>query len=235
MIKQFIKRIKRRENSVSRTLYNTFTSLRKFNMPSIKIFHLPLFYLITFFKNSIITLKHKFYDEPVFKAQCVKVGKGLKLPDGLPYIIGDLKIIIGDNVTIHRTTLGATHVLDNPVLEIGSNSTIGYGTTISVGKKVSIGNHVLIGANCYIADNDNHPINPEKRKKYYPVDKKDINEVSIGNNCWLGYNVVVLKKANIGENSMIGAHSVVTKAIPENCIAVGYPARVVKTNIHLAE
>ena len=74
---------------------------------------------------------HICWSVPVFKARCEKVGKSLSLPNGIPLIIGShLKIYLGDNVTIGRSTIGASKVYDNPVLKIGNNSTIGYGSVI---------------------------------------------------------------------------------------------------------
>ena len=55
--------------------------------------------------------------------------------------------------------------------------------------------------------------------------------ITIGNNCWIGQNVRIQKGVTIGDNSVIGACSVVTKSIPANCVAVGIPAKVVKTDI----
>jgi acetyltransferase-like isoleucine patch superfamily enzyme len=53
-------------------------------------------------------------------------------------------------------------------------------------------------------------------------------DVVIGNNVWIGTDSYICKGVSIGENSVIGAKSVVTKSIPKNCIAAGIPARVVK-------
>lgn len=52
--------------------------------------------------------------------------------------------------------------------------------------------------------------------------------VTIGNNVWLGSRVMILKGVSIGDNSVIGASSVVTKPIPANCIAAGNPAKIIR-------
>ena len=78
--------------------------------------------------------------------------------------MGDhLKIYLGDNVSIFRSTIGASKVFDEPVLSIGNMSGIGYGTVISVSKEVEIGDNCMIAPNCIIMDNDDHPISPQKR------------------------------------------------------------------------
>ncbi len=93
-------------------------------------------------------------------------------------------------------------------------------STITCFKKIEIGNKVRIGANCVIADGDFH------------LDDPRIGEpkpIKIEDNVWLGYGVIVMKGVTIGENSIIGMNSIVTKDIPANSIATGSPTRVVKT------
>jgi maltose O-acetyltransferase len=105
-----------------------------------------------------------------------------------------------------------------------------------------MGDYVSIGQNVTIMDNNNHPIQPddmkikqhsesgdELRSWKYSVSKP----IVIGNNIWIGVNARINKGVNIGSNSIIAANSVVTKDVPENCIAAGNPAKVVKSNIDL--
>ena len=74
---------------------------------------------------------------------------------------------------------------------------------------------------------ENHGMDPECSVRYgnQPLDSKPI---TIANNCWLGEKVVILQGVSIGEWSIIGAGSVVTKSIPAYSIAVGNPAKVIK-------
>jgi galactoside O-acetyltransferase len=81
----------------------------------------------------------------------------------------------------------------------------------------------MIGPNCTLAT-AGHPIDPDMRKK---VAQFNI-PIRIGNNVWLGAHTVVLPGVTIGENSVIGAGSVVTKDIPANVVAVGNPCRVLR-------
>lgn len=93
------------------------------------------------------------------------------------------------------------------------------GTSIVSNHSVTIGNNVLIGANCQIGDRDGH----SNRYKSSP------KPIIIENDVWLGMNVTVLKGVTIGEHSIIGANSVVTKDIPANSIAAGNPCSVIRT------
>ncbi|MCD4729584.1 MAG: acyltransferase [Bacteroidales bacterium] len=201
------------------------------NFPCIRPIHLPLYYLRIAILNSLVWCKHSLWDVPLFKSRCKIAGNGLKLPNGQPLIVGNLALELGENVTIMRSTLGASTVFDNPVLKVGNNTTLGYGTVISVAQEVSIGNNTLIGPQCLVMDNDDHPINPVERLARMPVRKKDVKPVKIGNNVWLGTRAIILRGVIIGDNSIVGANSVVAKNIPPNSIATGFPARVVKAQI----
>lgn len=97
------------------------------------------------------------------------------------------------------------------------------GTVIASAKSIQLGSNVLCGSNVTITDSDWHGIHPSERNTI-----GEVAGVVIGNNVWLGLNVVVLKGVTIGDNSIVGAGSVVTHSIPANVIAAGQPARVVK-------
>jgi maltose O-acetyltransferase len=83
----------------------------------------------------------------------------------------------------------------------------------------------LIGDQVTILDCDFHEISPITRMNGVGP----IEPVVIGDNVWLGSRVMVLKGVTIGENSVVAAMSVVTKSIPPNSIAVGNPARVIRS------
>ena len=118
------------------------------------------------------------------------------------------------------TTIGAGQII------IGDNVALN-GTVITSKKKVVIGNNCMIAPNVIIVDTDFHlhwP--PEKRFEQVPA--KYDQEVNIKSNVWIGMNSIVLKGVTIGANSIIGAGSVVTSDIPENVVASGNPARIIK-------
>lgn len=103
-------------------------------------------------------------------------------------------------------------------LRVGTNCGFS-GTVIGCFSKVTLGNNVRCGANTLITDGDWHLEDP---RAGLPL------PVLIDDNVWLGVNVTVLKGVVIGENSVIGAGSVVTRSIPPNVVAAGNPCRVVK-------
>lgn len=122
---------------------------------------------------------------------------------------------------------------NNIKLEIGDNCTIGDYCQISASSKITIGNNVLIARNVYISDtshgdyeNEDIRCTPNVPPNERPLISKD---VYIGNNVWIGANVSILSGVTIGDGCIIGANAVVNKDIPENNIAVGIPAKQVKT------
>lgn len=88
---------------------------------------------------------------------------------------------------------------------------------------IFVGNNVMFGPNVTVSAGT-HPIHPELRSKQAQYNIP----IHIGNNVWIGANSVILPGVNIGDNSVIGAGSIVTKDIPSNVIAVGNPCRVLR-------
>jgi len=101
------------------------------------------------------------------------------------------------------------------------------GTTISSKRSISIGDDTMIAANTIIVDSDFHTLWPPKDRWKTTTSLSD-REVVIGKNVWIGMNCLILKGTVIGDNSIIGAGSVVSGEIPANALAVGNPARVIK-------
>lgn len=225
-------KIKRREGPVYAFLYALAKWARAFSIPSIRPIHLPLYYADRAVRNLAGLLYQGLWAVPLFTARCERAGRRLRLPNGIPYVVGDhLRIVLGDDVTIMRTTIGASKVYDRPLLQIGNRSAVGYGTVISVAREIVIGDNVLIGANCLIMDSDDHPVRPASRLAYEPVAADDVAPVRIGNNVWLGSYATILKGVAIADNSVIAAHSVVTKNVEGNTVYAGFPARPVVRDI----
>lgn len=108
-------------------------------------------------------------------------------------------------------------------IEVGENFFANMNLVILDGAKVTIGDNVFIAPNVGIYT-AGHPLDEQQRNQgleyAYPV--------TIGNSVWIGAGVSILPGVNIGNNVVIGAGSVVTKNIPDNCVALGNPATVKK-------
>jgi len=108
-------------------------------------------------------------------------------------------------------------------IEIGENFYSNYNLIILDCAKVVIGDSVLIGPNVSIYT-AGHPVHHEIRKE----ELEYAFPVNIGNNVWIGGNVVINPGISIGNNSVIGSGSVITHDIPDNVVAVGNPCKVLR-------
>ena len=118
-------------------------------------------------------------------------------------------------------------------LTIGDNVRATARCRITCAGKITIGNNVLIAPEVFITDH-NHGMNPEHPGGYSPQPLL-VKDVSIEDGVWLGQRATVLPGVIIGKHSIIGANSVVTHSIPEYCIAVGNPAKVIKRWNHITK
>lgn len=109
-------------------------------------------------------------------------------------------------------------------IEIGENFFANHNLVLLDGGKITFGDNVFIGPNCCFST-AGHPIDKDQRNEglefAYPI--------TIGNSVWIGANVTILPDVTIGDNSIVGAGSVVTKDIPSDVIAVGNPCKVLRT------
>jgi len=118
-----------------------------------------------------------------------------------------------------------------PILLIGDNVQINDYVHIAVAKGVYIGDNTLIASKVFISDHNhgNYTGNNQSSPMTPPIERELFSkEVKIGSNVWIGEFVSILPGVTIGDGSIIGSMSVVTKDIPEFSIAVGSPAKVIK-------
>ncbi len=143
-------------------------------------------------------------------------------------------IEIGNNFyAMERFTIEAWQYYNNqvfkPSIKIGNN--VRFNTDIHIGaiKSITIGDDCLFASRIYITDH-NHGDTTDGMISLTPIERPLIckGSVVIENNVWVGEGVVIMPNVTIGKNSIIAANSVVTKSIPENSVAAGVPARVIK-------
>ena len=171
--------------------------------------------------------------------------KGVKAASNIAYFgvpliyrVEGSEIFIDSNCVLcsvsDYTALGVNHPVVLRTLRPGARIQIGADTGMSGGvicaaKAVSIGRRVLLGANVTIADTDFHPTAPEGRRHGHDANAVGSEPIVVGDNVFVGTGAIILKGVNIGVNSIIGAGAVVSRDVPPNSIAVGNPARVIKT------
>jgi acetyltransferase-like isoleucine patch superfamily enzyme len=158
---------------------------------------------------------------------------------GFPYVHVSLnaKFIVKDHFRLHNgyrfSESGSNgkcriEVRDKAKLSIGESVGISD-VTITCHERITIGNQVMIGFGVQIRDTDSHSLNPEDRKNYLKdwINKKTA-PIIIEDNVFIGACSFVLKGVTIGQNSIIGIGSLVTKNVPANEIWAGNPAKFIK-------
>lgn len=140
--------------------------------------------------------------------------------------IGVLKMMPNSEINVENgfSIFSGHHIIlmENAKLNFGSGY-INRDVKIRCFKEISIGNNVAISENVTIWDTDAHSIIGKESQMTQPI--------KIGNNVWIGNNATILKGVTIGDGAIIAAGAVVTKDIPEGCLAAGVPAKVIKENV----
>lgn len=183
---------------------------------------------------------------------CIRVGLPYNSTwdiDGTPVIIrrkwyekvfakhigGNLSI--GDNFCCHnkidKNSIGLIQpcvfniAIDNSTIKIGKNVGIS-GATINAASTIIIEDNVIIGSGCIITDTDSHPIDYNSRIVTNNNANTTTSPVTIKEGAFIGARSIILKGVTIGRHSVVGAGSVVSKSVPDNCIVCGNPAIIVK-------
>ena len=143
-------------------------------------------------------------------------------------IDGKKNISVGSHVFVgEHSWLAAMPLTNNqkPQLVIGDNCSIGNFNHIYATSEIVLEDSVLTADKVYISDNLHSYADISKPIKEQPI--KQLKKIRIGEGSWIGENVCIIG-ASIGKHCTIGANAVVTKDIPDYCVAVGAPARVLK-------
>ncbi|MCG7586282.1 acyltransferase [Photobacterium sp. OFAV2-7] len=147
---------------------------------------------------------------------CISIGSSSTLysEDNLGFENRPVRLTV---VKVNQQPAGKIIIGDNVMLQ---------GTAIICYNAVEIGNNVLFGPKVTIMDSSGHPI--RCRGNHNEAARTTSAKVTIKDNAWIGMGATILKGVTIGENSVVSANSVVFGSIPDNCIAIGNPATVVK-------
>ena len=150
--------------------------------------------------------------------------------DGLVFFGRGLEIEIGERgrvdfgrfVWIGDRTKVRCH---EGLVEIGSKTVMGQECTITAYQHIRIGEQCVIADKAMFIDFDHGVVEVERPIRQQGIYKRD---VEVGSNVWIGYGACVLRGVRVGDNSVIGTNSVVTKDVPANAVVGGIPARVLR-------
>ncbi len=150
-------------------------------------------------------------DGPVFfgKGLQLQIAKGATVKFGRFSWIGD-----GTKIRCHEG-----------VVEIGPKTVCGQEVTISAYKRVRIGEQCVIADRAMFIDFDHGVVEVERPIRVQGIYKR---ECVIGSNVWIGYGACFLRGVRVGDNSIVGTYSVVTKNVPANAVVGGVPAKVIR-------
>ncbi len=156
--------------------------------------------------------------------------RGRLQTDGICFICPRVKLEIGRNATLrigrwawigHASKI---RVHEGEV-SIGAKTVIGQECTISAFQHVSIGRECIIADRVMLIDFDHGVTEVERPIRVQGIYKRDVR---VGHNVWIGYGACILRGVSVGDNSIIGTSSVVTKQVPANAVIAGSPARVIR-------
>ena len=111
------------------------------------------------------------------------------------------------------------------MVEIGAKTVMGQECTISAYQRVRIGEQCVIADRAMFIDFDHGVVEVERPIRVQGIYKRD---VEVGSNVWIGYGACILRGVRVGDNSIVGTNSVVTKDVPANAVVAGIPARVIR-------
>jgi acetyltransferase-like isoleucine patch superfamily enzyme len=156
--------------------------------------------------------------------------RGRLRTDGLCFVGPGVKLEIGKQAVVelgrwcwigHGTKIRAHEGL----VKIGAKSVLGQECTISSFQHVEVGRECIVADRVMMIDFDHGVVEVERPIRLQGIYKRD---VKVGHNCWIGYGACILRGVTVGDNSVIGTSSVVTKDLPANSVSAGIPARVLR-------
>jgi acetyltransferase-like isoleucine patch superfamily enzyme len=150
--------------------------------------------------------------------------------DGICFICPGVKLEIGPDAALEIGRWawighGSKIRVHEGEVRIGAKTVMGQECTISAYRHVSIGRECIIADRVMLIDFDHGVVEVDRPIRQQGIYKRDVR---VGHNVWIGYGACVLRGVSIGDNSVVGTSSVVTKEVPPNTIVAGVPARTIR-------
>ncbi len=221
---------KRGDRGPLRHARRMWRALHGFRLPVIRPLVAPMYAAWSLWQTLGPLVMKILFREPLLRYRCASVGRRLLLGGPLPLIIGNGRIVLGDDVSVdtRNTWIVGFKVSTDPELVIGHRVFVGYQTVLSVARRIRIGDDTMIAGNVQIFDNISHPLSPARRLRGESFSLEESEPVDIGTNVWIGNGALILRGAHIGDHSVVAAGSVVTRPVPPYTLVAGNPARVIR-------
>jgi acetyltransferase-like isoleucine patch superfamily enzyme len=159
----------------------------------------------------------------------LRLRKRLQL-DGFAFIGPGVQLEVGRGAVLHLGRWswvghGSKIRVHEGECSIGAKTVLGQECTISAFQHVSIGRECIVADRVMLIDFDHGVVEVERPIRHQGIYKRDVR---VGNNVWVGYGACFLRGATVGDNSVIGTNTVVTKDVPADAVVAGVPARVLR-------
>ena len=176
-------------------------------------------------------MMHASYVRLIVRFAWLKLRYGRRLQtEGLCFICPRVQLEIGRGATLRIGRWawighGSKIRVHEGEVSIGAKTVMGQECTISAFQHVSIGRECIIADRVMLIDFDHGVVEVDRPIRLQGIYKRDVH---VGHNVWIGYGACVLRGVTIGDNSIVGTSSVVTREVPQNAVVAGAPARVIR-------
>jgi acetyltransferase-like isoleucine patch superfamily enzyme len=156
--------------------------------------------------------------------------RGRLQTDGICFVCPGVKLEIGRGATLRIGRWawigdGSKIRVHEGEVSIGAKTVMGQECTISAYQHIEIGRECIVADRVMLIDFDHGVVETERPIRLQGIYKRDVR---VGHNVWIGYGACILRGVTVGDNAILGTSTVVTKAVPENAVVGGSPARVLR-------
>jgi acetyltransferase-like isoleucine patch superfamily enzyme len=185
--------------------------------------------LLRFMRANNMLNRH--YARLLARYALIKLRYGRRLQtDGICFICPGVHLEIGRNATLRIGRWawigdGSKVRVHEGEVSIGAKTVMGQECTISAYQHVEIGRECIVADRVMLIDFDHGVVEVERPIRLQGIYKRDVR---VGHNVWIGYGACILRGVTVGDNSIVGTSTVVTRDVPENAVVGGSPARVIR-------
>ncbi|MGY0557188.1 MULTISPECIES: acyltransferase [unclassified Lysobacter] len=223
--------VRKSPHPAAATLRTLRRRAHRITLPAPRVLVRPYLWLFLMLRGGVFFLRRVLVAEPLLKAYCTRVGKGVTAGIFVPWVQGSGELVLGDHVHVSGK-LGihfAASFVELPRLVIGDHTDLSHDVLFVVGREIRLGSHVQVAGGVTFRDSGGHPSDPGQRKAGDGPSFDDVKPIRVHDNVWIGTGVLVMPGTEIGEGSIVSAQSVVSGVIHPYTVVAGNPARRIAT------